>query len=81
MRLEVNDEMLGRSAVSRPLVLEGSTVVDLGFRYRLKVEGRSFTLRGQLLNAFDDYSWQGNGSETLVYSEPRRYRLALSTSF
>ena len=49
--------------------------------YRFKVEDRSFTLRGQLLNAFDDYSWQANASETLVYSEPRRYRLALSTAF
>lgn len=81
MRVEVNDEMLGRSSVSRPLVLDGSAVVDLGFRYRFKVDARSFTLRGQLLNVFDDYSWQANASETLVYSEPRRYRLALSTSF
>lgn len=80
-RLEINDKTLGRTAASRPLELDGSAVVDLGFRYRFKAAERTFTLRGQLLNVFDDFSWQANASETLVYSEPRRYRLALSTSF
>ena len=55
--------------------------LNLGVRYRTKLFGREVIGRGQLFNVFNQYSWDVNSSETLVYTAPRRARIVLTTTF
>ena len=74
-----------RSRVSTPgaeqLEVEVLTVVNLGLRYGFRLADRDLVLRAQMLNAFNQYSWEVNTSETLAYSAPRRARLVLTALF
>lgn len=65
----------------RQTTLPVDFVVDLGARYRFTAAGRPLTVRLQVLNASNSYSWQVNSSETLDYTPPRRFRLAVTGEF
>jgi iron complex outermembrane receptor protein len=65
---------------SQPRV-EAIATVNLGVRYGFRIGGRDLVARAQLLNLFDQWSWDVNGSETLSYTAPRRARLVLTTLF
>lgn len=74
-----------RSRVTGPgadqLKIDALTVLNLGIRYGFRAGGSDLVLRAQLLNAFDQYSWEVNASETLAYSAPRRARVVLTALF
>ncbi len=63
------------------LMVDAMTSINLGLRYNFKIARQGFVLRAQLLNAFNQYSWDINASETLAYSPPRRARLVLTALF
>lgn len=74
-----------RSRVAAPgakqLEVEALTSVNIGMRYGFRIGGNDVVLRAQLLNAFDQYSWEANTSETFTYSAPRRARVVLTALF
>lgn len=55
--------------------------LNLGLRYRTRLFRHELIVRGQLFNTFNQYSWDVNSSETLVYTAPRRARIVLTTTF
>jgi iron complex outermembrane receptor protein len=63
------------------LMVPGAMTLNAGARYRFKVGRQEITVRGQILNLLNDYSWEVNSSETLTYSAPRRFRLVVTGSF
>jgi iron complex outermembrane recepter protein len=65
----------------RQLRVEPMTTLDLGLRYGFKAGGHDLVVRAQLLNVFDQNSWEVNASETLNYSAPRRGRLVFTALF
>ncbi|MEG3146222.1 hypothetical protein U1839_16335 [Sphingomonas sp. RT2P30] len=65
----------------RQAMLPADFSVDLGARYRFTAAGRPLTVRLQVLNVTNSYAWQVNGSETLEYTPPRRFRLAVTGEF
>jgi hypothetical protein len=75
-----------RAARSTPLddgrQLEVERLVSVNFcaRYTFSVVGTAGAARVQMQNAFDQFSWGVNSSET-DYSPPRRGRLLLTAYF
>jgi iron complex outermembrane recepter protein len=65
----------------RQIMLPATFVADAGVRYRLRLGDHPLTVRLQVLNLGNVYAWQVNGSETLDYSAPRRFRLAVTGEF
>jgi iron complex outermembrane recepter protein len=63
------------------LTTKGTATVNLGARYTFKLSNNAVTARLQVLNAFDDFSWDVNSSETLGYSASRRVKLAVTVPF
>lgn len=59
----------------------GSTVLNLGLRYRLRMAGRPATLRAQVNNVFDTYRWELVASNTYAYDRPREVSVRLTTEF
>jgi iron complex outermembrane receptor protein len=69
------------NAEREQLMVPGTLTLNAGARYRFKVGRQEITVRGQVQNLLNDYSWEVNSSETLVYSAPRRFRLVVTGSF
>ncbi|MGQ7830788.1 TonB-dependent receptor domain-containing protein [Altererythrobacter sp. Z27] len=61
------------------LLVKPMTTLNLGLRRSFGIAGRDLVARLQVLNAFNQYSWDVNNSETLNYTPPRRFRLVLTT--
>ena len=58
------------------------SVTALGMRYNFAALGHASSLRAQVLNVFDEYSWTAEGaSGRLAPIPPRRYALRLATEF
>ena len=69
------------SSDARQTMLPSNFTVDAGVRYRFQLGSRPLTARLQILNATNSYGWQVNGAETLDYTAPRRFRLAVTSEF
>lgn len=77
-----------RAARSSPMDADGHQLtvpaietLNLGLRYRFNVAKSDLVIRFQVQNLLNQHSWDVNGSETLNYSQPRRFRLVLTTLF
>jgi iron complex outermembrane receptor protein len=68
-------------ARGRQLAIPDSVVVDAGLRYRFDIGSRAATLRLQVMNLFNSHAWTVGSAETLDYSAPRRFRLAVTREF
>lgn len=73
---------------SKPLPIGGKQlrvpskiVFDVGARYRVAIAKHPVTIRLQMLNVTDEYSWNVGSAETLDYSPPRRFRLLVTEAF
>lgn len=66
-------ELDGRQLMSTPF-----TTVDLGARYRFKVNGTPMALRGLVANIFDDGGYDVNSSQSFFLRNGRRLSLQLS---
>jgi iron complex outermembrane receptor protein len=84
-RLSVNLGMqfTGKRAVSpdNELVAPADLLVNVGSRYRFEMGKLPATLRLQLSNVFDEYSWIVFGSGGLKRTPPRRFDATLSVDF
>jgi iron complex outermembrane recepter protein len=69
------------SSDAQQTVLPSNFTVDAGVRYRFQLGNRPLTARLQIFNATNSYGWQVNGAETLDYTAPRRFRLAVTSEF
>lgn len=58
-----------------------STTVNVGLRSPLRFGKVASTVRLQLLNLLNDFSWDVTSAGTMTYSPSRRFRLALTTEF
>lgn len=63
------------------LVVPADTIVNLGSRYRFELSKLPATLRLQLGNVFNEYSWVVFGSGGLKRAPPRRFDATLSVDF
>ena len=63
------------------LVVPADTIVNLGSRYRFQLSKLPATLRLQLGNMFNEYSWVVFGSGGLKRTPPRRFDATLSVDF
>jgi len=63
------------------LIVPGDMLVNLGGRYRFKVDKVPATLRLQVSNLFDEYAWIVFGSGGLKRRPPRRLDATLSVDF
>lgn len=87
--VDIGVEYVGeRAALSRTqsgtgsqLLLTDSTVVDIGGRYRIQAFQVPMTVRAQMLNVLDEFSWRSAPGETLDYTPQRSVRLLLTTEF
>lgn len=57
------------------------SVVNLGARYRFKMNGADWLVRPVLLNAFDEYGWNVSSSGGFTYIAPRALTLQLVADF
>ncbi|MFN5819309.1 MAG: hypothetical protein ACK44Y_02630, partial [Novosphingobium sp.] len=63
------------------LIAPPRTTFNLGARYRFKAAGGTWLLRPMLLNVFDEYGWNVNGSGGFTYSNRRQLTLQLVADF
>ncbi|HTG79729.1 MAG TPA: TonB-dependent receptor, partial [Sphingomicrobium sp.] len=63
------------------LIVPGDMLVNLGGRYRFKLDKVPATLRLQVSNLFDEYAWTVFGSGGLKRRPPRRLDATLSVDF
>jgi iron complex outermembrane receptor protein len=70
---------------SRPATFEEevppSWLMNVGARFPLKLARMPTTLRLQLYNLLNDYSWEVSSAGTMAYGPSRTFRLALTTEF
>ncbi|WP_265562468.1 TonB-dependent receptor domain-containing protein [Sphingomicrobium arenosum] len=64
----------------RQLRTDQRTTVDIGARYRF-AGAVPMTLRGQVTNLFNDYSWDVSSSSAFRFTAARRIQLVLSADF
>lgn len=57
------------------------TTVDVGFRYAFEVADKNLTLRGRVLNLFDEDQWTASRSEAIDRPARRGARISLAMSF
>jgi iron complex outermembrane receptor protein len=62
----------------RQLTTEPRTTFDIGARYRFTAASAPATLRAQITNIFDDYSWNVSANSSFRFSETRRFLLTLA---
>jgi len=63
------------------LIAPARTTFNLGARYRFKAAGGTWLLRPMVLNLFDEYGWNVNGSGGFTYSNRRQITLQLVADF
>lgn len=66
---------MGNAANS--LVAPPRETLNLGSRYRFKLDGHSLLLRTQIFNLFNDYGWQVSSSGGFTYANGRTYMAQL----
>jgi len=66
----------GSQLLVRPL-----TTVNTGLRFGFRLGRNDAVIRAQVLNLFNRFAWDVNGSETLAYNEPRRARILLTIRY
>jgi iron complex outermembrane receptor protein len=79
MSIDVALESLS-SRMANPLntfVAPPRETINLGGRYRFKVNGHPMLIRAQLQNALNDYGWQVSSSGGFTYSSGRTYMAQL----
>jgi iron complex outermembrane recepter protein len=83
--LSYTSSVAARSRLNSPAAaqvkLPSNLTLDIGARYGANIGGRTITGRFQVLNLTNAYDWEVNGSETLTYTAPRRFRVVLTTEF
>lgn len=83
--LEYIGEHAARSRLSAKagaqLSLPASTVLDIGARYHIDAFLTPITVRAQLTNALNDFSWRTAPGETIDYSPERSLRVLLTAEF
>jgi iron complex outermembrane receptor protein len=62
----------------RQLMTEPRTTVDIGARYRFTAANAPATIRAQIMNLFNDYSWNVSANSSFRFSETRRFLLTLA---
>ena len=77
--IETYSSRVGNSA--NTLFAAPRAVVNLGARYRFQTSGGTFLLRPQVLNLFDDYSWQVSSSGGWTYTNPRAFTVQVVADF
>ncbi|MGE3866641.1 MAG: hypothetical protein AB7G04_06970 [Hyphomonadaceae bacterium] len=55
--------------------------LDLGMRYRFKIGTHRSTLRAQVFNVFDTFTWKVYPSGGLYVTNPRNFGMSLATDF
>lgn len=63
------------------LIAPPRTTFNLGARYRFKTAGGTWLLRPMVLNLFNEYGWNVNGSGGFTYSNRRQITLQLVADF
>ena len=63
------------------LIAPPRTTFNLGARYRFKAAGGTWLLRPMVLNLFNEYGWNVNGSGGFTYSNRRQLTLQLVADF
>jgi hypothetical protein len=58
-----------------------SWTANVGLRSPFSIGKLKSTVRFQMLNAFNSYSWDVSSAGTMGYSPSRRFRLAVTTEF
>ncbi|MCP1727575.1 iron complex outermembrane receptor protein [Natronospira proteinivora] len=83
LSLDVSAEYSGRrmANLENTLKVSGTTVVNLGARYRFRWNDKSGFLRLRLSNAFDDFSWEVRGDSAFAYNSPRQVTLRATMDF
>lgn len=67
------DELGGRQLMTKP-----RTTVDIGGRYRFEMGGTAATLRAQITNLFNVYSWDVSANASFKFIDSRRFLLTLA---
>ncbi|HLL30769.1 MAG TPA: TonB-dependent receptor [Allosphingosinicella sp.] len=65
----------------RQLMTEPNTIFDLGARYRFNAGGTPASLRAQITNLFDVYSWKVGSNSGFRFIDERRFQLTLAADF
>ena len=65
----------------RQLMTDPQTVFDLGARYRFDAGGTPASLRAQITNLFDVYSWKVGSNSGFRFLDERRFQLTLAADF
>lgn len=87
LSLDAGLEAVGKAYASSRIVAgdqlrtPARVTVDVGARYTMPVAGTNVTMRAQLLNVFNDFSWVVSGAETFDYNKPRQLRLLVTAAF
>ncbi len=63
------------------LMTDAQTIFDIGARYRFKAGAAPATLRAQVTNVFDTFSWKVNQSAAFRFIDTRRFLLSLAADF
>lgn len=61
--------------------VEGSWVANLGLRTPVELGSLKSTVRFQILNLFNSFTWDVTSAGTMAFSSSRRFRLVLTTEF
>ncbi len=80
LTLTANAESAGdRTAnAANTLIVPARAVFGIGARYKFKVDGNQFLLRGNVSNIFNTFGWNVGGSGFFIPNGARRWSLSLS---
>ncbi|MGE3867700.1 MAG: TonB-dependent receptor, partial [Hyphomonadaceae bacterium] len=65
----------------RQLDADAYATLDLGMRYRFKINGRASTFRALASNVFNENTWKIFPSGAFYLSNPRNFQVSLATDF
>jgi iron complex outermembrane receptor protein len=65
----------------RQLMTESNTIFDLGARYRFNAGRTPASVRAQITNLFDVYSWKVGSNSAFRFIDERRFQLTLAADF
>ncbi|MFC3712775.1 TonB-dependent receptor domain-containing protein [Sphingoaurantiacus capsulatus] len=70
-----------RGDIANGVRVDSYTSVDLGLRYRFRLDSRPAVLRLQATNLLNTYAWEVSGSNAFTYLEPRQLVARLTVDF
>lgn len=79
LALESLSSRTGNSA--NTLVAPARTMVNLGARYRFKLDGGTWLIRPMIYNLFDNYGWNVSPSGGFTYVQPQTFALQVIADF